>query len=288
MVYILFNPYADNGCGAENAEKVKAQLAAQAPELLDLTALDARAFLSGLPADDRVFLLGGDGSINRLVNDLEGKAPAVPVYIRRLGTGNDFLRDVTADADPKAESVLLNDHLKNVPCAEIDGRRFWFLNGCCGGVDALVCARMNEQRGKKPSYVTTAIRSFFKDYRTTSARVTVDGETRSYDRVWMAGAMNGRYQGGGMLFAPGQDRSGDLLTCFVWHGTSALGTLACFPFISNGTHTRFTRFCDIRRGRRIEIEYDDPVFVQFDGETVSGVTRLTVCKESFSSPGGTP
>ena len=49
MVYILYNPHANNGCGAENAEKIKAQLAARAPELLDLTRLDAKDFLNGLP-----------------------------------------------------------------------------------------------------------------------------------------------------------------------------------------------------------------------------------------------
>ena len=278
MTYILFNPHANNGNGAEGAELVKAALADRSPELCDLTAIDVKAFLEGLTAEDRVILCGGDGTLNRLVNDLDGVCPDVPIHVWRFGTGNDFLRDVAGDG-PDAQTVLLNGYIKNLPCVELGGERRYFLNGCGAGVDALVCKRMNEDRGKKPSYIATAIRSFFKDFKTTTARVTVDGETRTYDRVWMAGALNGRYQGGGMLFAPDQDRRSDKLCCFVWHGTGPLGTLLCFPSIMKGKHTRYTKYCDIRFGREITVELGDAHFVQFDGETVSDITRLTIRKQ---------
>lgn len=277
MTYILYNPHANNGNGTEGVELVKKALASEEPELRDLTALDAKSFLNGLTAEDRVILCGGDGTLNRLINDLEGACPAVPVHVWRFGTGNDFLRDV-ADNDPSKQTVLLNEHLNNLPHADIAGKRRWFLNGCFAGVDALVCERMNEDRGKKPSYIATAIRSFFRDFHTTTARVTVDGETREYDRVWIAGAMNGRYQGGGMLFAPDQDRSGDSLCSMVWHGTSPLGTLLHFPSIMKGKHIKFTKYCDIRFGREITVELGDPHFVQLDGETAAGVTRFTISK----------
>ena len=225
MTYILYNPHANNGEGTKGVEAVQTAHAAEQPELCDLTALDIKAFLTGLTAEDKVILCGGDGTLNRVANDLDGKCPAVPIHVWRFGTGNDFLRDVIGD-DPAAQTVLLNDYMKKLPCLEIDGKRRYYLNGCGAGIDALVCRRMNDDRGKKPNYAVTAVRSFFKDFHTTKARVTVDGETREYDRVWIVGVINGRYQGGGMLFAPGQDRHGD----------------------------------------------------QFDGETVSGVTRFTVRK----------
>jgi len=276
MTYILYNPRA--AASADTAKEAAAAFSAEEPAIRDLTAVDPESFFGALTERDKVILCGGDGTINHLINDLHGACPAVPIHLWRSGTGNDFIRDVTTDADKGARTVLLNDHIRDLPHADIDGKRYWFLNGCCGGVDALVCQRMNEERDRKPSYVTTAIRCFFRDFRTTTARITVDGETRVYDRVWMAGAMNGRYQGGGMLFAPGQDRHGDTLCAFVWHGTGALGTLAHFPFIMNGSHVRFTKYCDMIRGRSVTIELGDPNYVQMDGETVPNVTRFTVEK----------
>ena len=276
MVYILYNPLANNGDGEKGVDEVKAAFSGKKPELRDLTRLDTAAFIAGLTEADEVILCGGDGTIHRLVNALDGVCPAVPVRLWRFGTGNDFIRDT--EEDPTAESVLLNDHMKNLPCAEVDGQRHWFLNGCGGGVDALVCAKMNGALGKKAGYASVAVSSFFKDFKTVSARVTVDGETMEFDRVWMAGAMNGRYQGGGMIFAPGQDRRSDKVCLYLWHGTGRLGTLLHFPSIIKGTHGKYTKHCVLRFGREITVEFSAPQFLQLDGETLSGVTRFTVRK----------
>ena len=276
MVYILYNPYANNGDGEKGVDEVRAALAGKKPELCDLTRIDVNAFLNGLTGEDEVILCGGDGTIHQVVNRLRGVCPAVPVRLWRFGTGNDFIRD-TAES-PSAKSVLLNEHMKNLPYAEVDGERHWFLNGCGGGVDALVCAKMNGEAGKKAGYASVAVSSFFRDFHTTSARVTVDGETMEFDNVWMAGAMNGRYQGGGMIFAPGQDRRSDRVCLYLWHGTGRIGTLLHFPSIMKGTHGKYTKYCVLRFGREITVEFSEPQYLQLDGETLSGVTRFTVRK----------
>lgn len=275
MTYILFNPIANKGRGSRGLDEVRAAFADDAPALYDITATDTAAFLRGLGADDRVILCGGDGTLHRLVNDLGGRCPAVPLYMWRFGTGNDFLRDISSDG---GKVVRIDPFLQDLPRAEIDGKIHFFLNGCSGGVDALVCRKMNEDREKKPSYVTTALRSFFREYEPTSVSVTTDGETREYRDVWMAGAMNGRFQGGGMLFGPGQDRSGDTLFVYVWHGTGPLSTLLHFPTVMRGTYARFRDHCEVRHGREITLAFGAPRDVQLDGETISGVTRFTIRK----------
>ena len=276
MTYILYNPLANGGHGADGLGDVQAALSAENPETRDITALDTAAFFAGLTAQDRVILCGGDGTINRLVNSLEGQAPAVPIYVWRFGTGNDFLRDVAA---PEDTMVLLNDHIPHLPTAEVQGKTLYYLNGCSAGVDAVVCFQMeeNRRRPKKASYAGTALCSFFKKYKPMSGRVTVDGETREYKKIWMAASMNGHYQGGGMKFAPDQDRNGDTLTCMVWHGTTPLGTLLRFPFVIPGRHTGFAA-CDIRVGREITVELDEPTMLQMDGEVLTGVTGYTARK----------
>ena len=277
MTYILFNPLSNGGDGAKGVSAILEELKPEIPEVMDLTSIDTAAFLRGLSAADRVILSGGDGTVHRLVNDLQGQDAGVPIYVWRFGTGNDFLRDAAAK-DQKM--LLLNDHLGRLPAARLStGETRYFLNGCSLGVDAVVCGMMDDNRlaPKKSGYAATALRSFFRKYKPVSGRVTVDGTTRRYDRIWMAAAMNGRYQGGGMKFAPDQDRNGDTLTCMVWSGTSALGTLLRFPFVIPGWHTGFAA-CDMLTGREITVELDSPTVIQLDGEVVYGVTGYTARK----------
>jgi diacylglycerol kinase family enzyme len=270
MTYILYNPLATRVHGDIGVKDVAEALREERPEVLDITALDTGAFFAARSPEDEIVLCGGDGTIHRLVNDLGGQAPAVPVYIWRFGSGNDFLRDTAAAGESR---ILLNDYMNNLRTAAVQGKEHRFLNGCSCGVDAVVCGMMEENRlaPKKSGYAITALRSFFNKYKPMSGRVTVDGVTREYDRIWMACAMNGHYQGGGMKFAPHQDRTGDTLTCMVWHDTGALGTLVRFPFAIPGKHTGFSA-CDMRVGREIVVELDAPTMLQMDGEVMDGVT----------------
>lgn len=273
MTYILYNPLANGGHGLRGLGEVRAHLAAETPEVRDITRLDAGAFFAGLSGRDRVVLCGGDGTIHRLVNDL-GDAPLrAELFAWRFGTGNDFLRDITDVKRTGSPLIPIGEYVRGLPTAEVGGSLHRFVNGCSCGVDAVVCATMEENRHapKRSSYAATALGSFFQKYTPMRARVTVDGETRVYDRLWMAASMNGRYQGGGMKFAPAQDRRGGTLCCMAWHGTTPLGTLLRFPFVIPGWHTGFSA-CDIRFGHEVIVELDAPTFLQFDGEVLSGVT----------------
>lgn len=276
MTYILYNPLANGGHGREGLDTVQTALAAESPQVNDITTLDTASFLRGLSADDRVVLCGGDGTANRLVNDLAGEIPAVPIEVWRFGTGNDFLRDITDNAAAKTapQAVSLSEHLGNLPVAQAGGRTIRYLNGCSVGVDAMVCHMLNRARanGGNGGYVSLALKAIFREYRPVSGRVTVNGVTHEYEKLWMAASMNGRYQGGGMKFAPEQDRRSKLLTCMVWHGTSPLGTLLHFPAVIGGTHAKYAAYCDFFTGSEISVEVDEAVPLQFDGETIDSVT----------------
>ena len=278
MTYILFNPLANSRNGEAGILSVQEAYDVEDPDVLDITSLDVKTFLLTRTDQDLVILCGGDGTIHHLVNRLEGEVPSVPIRLWRFGTGNDFIRDVSNGQN--LQTVPFNEYIENLPITEANGEKHRFLNGCSAGVDAMVCLKVAGQQttGRHASYVGNAIHAFFRDYRTCSGRVTVDGETRSYDRIWMAGAMNGRYQGGGMLFGPGQDRKSPLLTSYVWHGTSPVSTLLHFPSISNGSYVRFTRHCDIRSGREITVELDAPQPLQMDGEVLTDIRRFRIRK----------
>ena len=279
MVHILYNPLSNGGHGCEGLDKVIGAFQDVAPAVQDITTLDTRSFLEALPPEDMVVLCGGDGTINHLVNDTVDARISVPIYIWKFGTGNDFWRDIPVKCEK--QMVRLSDYTKHLPYAEVNGKRIYFVNNCSFGMDGLVCEMGDAEKvrtGRRVSYAKLAIRAILKDYRRTTATVTVDGESRTYEKVWMATTMNGRYVGGGMKLAPGQDRNSDMVCCIVWHGTPRLATIPLFLSVFWGGHVKLKAMFDIHFGRDIRVEFNLPTALQLDGEVISGVTGYSAHK----------
>ena len=92
--YILYNPHSGNGSGKAKAETFAATCGDAA--LLDLTEVcaDYKALFDKTTAEDRVIICGGDGTLNRFVNEVEGLEIPCDILYYATGTGNDFLRDM--------------------------------------------------------------------------------------------------------------------------------------------------------------------------------------------------
>ena len=69
MTYILYNPFSGNHSAEEEAKVVSA-LQNDETVVQDITAIkDYRSFFAQLTEYDTVILCGGDGTLNRFVND---------------------------------------------------------------------------------------------------------------------------------------------------------------------------------------------------------------------------
>src|ERR1051325_4055595 len=122
---------------------------------------------------DVVAAAGGDGTINEVVNGLDGYD--VPLGIIPLGTANDFARQVgiPADAD-HAMDVILQRKPRRLDTASLNGRRF--LNVSTGGIGAEPTAETSPEvkASLGPiAYAITGIRKF-ADLKAKSARFAGD------------------------------------------------------------------------------------------------------------------
>ena len=276
MTLILFNPCANNSDISVALEGVRAYAAAPDTVEKDLTHVDLRAEICALGDKDRVLLLGGDGTIMRLANALDGAAYTVPVYLWKSGTGNDFLRDLGKNEE--SEPVLLNPYLVNLPHVEVKGKTYRYINGIGFGLDGMVCEVTDALKAKgvkNINYTAESIKLLLGGFKCPSGKVTVDGVTKQYKKIWLASAMYGKYYGGGMRVAPDQVRGSGTLTCCVWHTSGKLATLMHFPKIFTGEHVQYKKSIDVLSGKKITVEFDKPTALQIDGETVSGVTTYT-------------
>ena len=109
MTLILYNPHANNNDVTAALDGAMAYASAPDTVVKDLTTVDVRAEICALSENDRVLLCGGDGTLMRVANALDGAAYTAQIYLWKSGTGNDFLRDLGKNEE--TEPVLLNPYL---------------------------------------------------------------------------------------------------------------------------------------------------------------------------------
>lgn len=273
---VLYNPHAGNERGLEGTQKLRHHLPGDVLVHTDITTIDDyAAFFAALPAEDRILISGGDGTLNRFINDTAGLDIRHDIYYFPAGSGNDFWKDL--NRTPGDAPVCINEYLKDLPKVEIQGRTYAFLNGIGYGIDGYCCEKGDEHRQKsrrRVNYTAIALRGLLGDFKPVNAAVTVDGIRRTYQRVWLAPTMHGRFFGGGMMPTPAQNRTAfpRKLSVMVAHSLTALKALSLFPTMFKGEHVRYTQVVEMMTGQDITVEFDRPTPLQVDGETVHGVT----------------
>ncbi|MBQ9510488.1 MAG: diacylglycerol kinase family protein [Clostridia bacterium] len=271
--YAIFNPYANNKTGEESAKKLNEILAGEDITYVDITSIsDYKAFFAD-KTDDKVIVCGGDGTLNRFVNDTKD-VDVHNIYLFAAGNGNDFLNDV---APGVTEPVLIDEYIKNLPTVYVNGEERLFINGIGYGIDGYCCEVADEikKTSDKPiNYTSIAIKGLLGKFKTRNAKITVDGVTHEFKNAWLAPAMNGRFYGGGMMIAPMQDRKhNENLSVVCLYCKSKLKTLMVFPSIFKGEHIKHKEMISIFSGKEITVEFDKPTALQIDGETVLGVMK---------------
>lgn len=272
--YVVYNPLAGNGQAQADAQLLQLILCGELA-YYDITRItNYAAFISGMEREDYLVIVGGDGTLNRFVNDTDGLEIPQEILYFPTGTGNDFAKDLGIRENPCSISA----YLKALPSVEVKGKRYRFINGVGFGIDGYCCQVGDELRkntNKKIHYAEIAIKGLLFYFSPRKATVIVDGNEYTYKKVWLAPTMHGRYYGGGMIPAPQQDRNSGRLSVMLCHGAGKLRTLCVFPGIFKGKHVTHKNMVAVHTGSEITVEFDQPTPLQIDGETILGVRKYT-------------
>lgn len=275
---VLHNPFA----GSYDSSTLRSAITAALPgdDLEFITLARDESFsdvLAKIEPDRKILLSGGDGTLNRFINDPAFESLSREVWYYASGNGNDFWTDL---GKKKGDAPInITEYLKDLPTVTVNGITKKFINGIGYGIDGYCCEEGDKQhaKGKKNvNYTNIAIKGLLFAFKRSNATVTVDGETRSYEKVWLAPSMKGRFYGGGMMVAPDRSRADDDLTCVVMYKKGKLKTLTVFPSIFKGEHVKHTEMVDVIRGKEITVRFARPCALRIDGETVLGVSEYSV------------
>lgn len=269
--YVLYNPLAGNGRGRKEAEKLRLILKDTDLIYIDMTKISSYPDLfASFSADDQLVLCGGDGTLNRFINETEKIEMKNSILYYASGSGNDFLRDLGKKAG--SAPFHIDRYLKELPTVTVKGKNFRFLNGIGYGIDGYCCEEADRQRrtrGKSMNYILIALKGLIYAYRPVDMNVTVDGKEYAFRKVWMAPAMKGRFYGGGAMSAPSQDRLHEdgIVTLAVVHNLPRFKTFFLVPTVFIGWHVKFKKYVTILTGHDIRVEAAVPQPLQIDGET---------------------
>ncbi len=280
MYYVLYNPLSGNKQGMTLSQAAFSKLPENELKWMDIrTVEDYSAFWKTIDLEnDTVVISGGDGTINRFVNANIGTELPKNLFYYASGSGNDFKNDAAPTPD---DLIPLHRYIDDLPTVTVNGKSYRFVNGVGYGIDGYCCEvgdKLKEKSNKPVNYTSVAIKGLLFYFKPTKAKVTVDGVTKEYKRVWIAPTMKGRYYGGGMMVTPAQDRFDPegKVSFAVLHNSSAIHTLMIFPSIFEGKHVEHTKQVEVISGHEISVEFDRPTALQIDGETIPNVTCYTV------------
>ena len=278
-IYVLYNPHSGHNTGKEKAQALNEKYSTPLT-YVDMTTIgDYGEFCKSLASDDQLIICGGDGTLNRFVNEIYDLGVKNDIYYFATGSGNDFLRDFGKEAG--CDPIRINDEITNLPIVTVNGKSYRFINGIGYGLDGWCCEVGDELRktSKKPvSYTAIAIKGLLMKYKPTNAKITVDGIVHEFKKVWIAPTMVGRYYGGGLMPAPHQHRNDrtDHVSVGIMHQWGRLRTFLAFPGVSTGKQIKHKSLAKEFQGKHVTVEFDRPIALQIDGETVLSVTKYEV------------
>lgn len=161
-----------------------------------------------------VIALGGDGTVNEVVNGLRGSN--VPLGVIPVGTANDFARQwgIPDDVD-HAMDIILRHPAIPIDVGEVNGRVF--LNVSTGGVGAETTAETSPGAKQKLGPLAYALTGVKKLGALRARRGWFSGPGFEYRGEWLLFAVgNGRSTGGGTAITPRASiRDGLLDICVV-------------------------------------------------------------------------
>lgn len=280
MRYVIYNPLSSHCPDLELLKKNLTNIDnSKELSLVDGTTIEnGEEFLDKFNEGDDLVLVGGDGTLNHMVNLADFDKRNIKVYLYKAGNGNDFLRDVNELSE---DFIEITKYIRNLPTVTINGETTKFLNGVGFGVDGMVCVESDKMKanGKKNiNYTTLAIKLLLFKFKRVNAKVVVDGKEFNFKNVFIGSAMNGKYYGGGMKEAPSQDRNSDTVSVVIWHDLNRLNALMNFPKIFTGEHIK-SKHCTIIHGKDVTMTYDKPTDLQIDGESLHAITTYHVVKK---------
>lgn len=224
-----------------------------------------------------LIVIGGDGTINEVINNYHGKEIIYLAY----GSGNDLARSIEFKKDIEISRLLESKRFIEYDVGVVNDRKF-----CSGfdiGFNADIIKRANGSKLKKYLgkyiYLLQGVIGILmlKKYK---AKISWDSGEITTDKLYLLNAMIQPYEGGGIKFAPNAAGQDGKLHIMIMENMSLATFVYNYLCLLLKKHNKMRKVKQITTDR-LAIKTNQKYF-QIDGELINNTEQLNVgCISKF-------
>ena len=226
---------------------------------------------------NELIVIGGDGTINEVINNYHGKEIIYLAY----GSGNDLARSIKFKKDVEISRLLDSKKFIEYDVGVVNDRKF-----CSGfdiGFNADIIKRTDGSRLKKylgkHIYLLEGVIGILMLKRYKAEISWDDGEITT-NKLYLLNAMVQPYEGGGIKFAPDATGQGGKLHVMIMENMSLITFIYNYICILFKKHNKLRKVKQITTDR-LTIKTNQRYF-QIDGELIDSEEKLNLsCISKF-------
>lgn len=269
----IINPVAGKGHAEELIPEIK-KIFSQKKEFFEIVVTQrpghateiARSNATG--PDVRVYSVGGDGTLNEVLNGLAGSCSSLAVI--PAGSGNDFIRSINEETNAfKALNDILTGHEKYIDLGKVNDR--YFINISSIGFDAEVAESASKLKTIPlvSGNLAYLLGIFYTLVRYNNNSIVIDIDGVKFEReVLLVAVANGKFYGGGMMAAPEAVVDDGVFDICLIDRMKRSKILHFFPKFIKGCHSTIEGV-HFYRGKRVSISSEKPLLLNTDGDVRS-------------------
>lgn len=283
--FVILNPHAGSGRGKKDQAEILKRLTkvdfqyelavSEFPKHIIQLTIDA----IGKGFRDLI-IAGGDGSLNEVVNGIFQQSVCSPEEITvgmiPVGTGNDWIKTFGIPNYYKEavkilkQGKIMRQDVGRITFTENDGTKTCYFANMAGfGFDAMVATKTNQLKNKGRTGISLylqALGSSFFNYQTAKTHVIIDGQEID-ELIFSVSIGIGKYNGGGMMQAPGAVPDNGLFQVTIIRKIGLFGILRNLAGLYSGKFVNDYRVSTFQ-AKNISISSAQNIAGEADGETL--------------------
>ena len=254
--------------------------------------------ICSIDSDDiKLIVVGGDGTVNEVINGMSNFDKVKFGYIP-TGSGNDLGRGLYINKRTPIEQllhILKSDEVLKMDLGEVvceDGSKRLFSISAGIGVDAAVCKQALTSKLKKflnkfgmgsATYGLLTVKNLFSLPLSDGTVELDDGVVKTPHNIIFCAAMNHPWEGGGVPMAPQAEATDGKLSICCVSDIPRVKCFADFGFLLAARHDKIDGF-DIYDSSSVKIDLEREMTVHADGEYLGEMKSLEFrCKSEAIS-----
>jgi len=230
----------------------------------------------------QIISIGGDGTINEIINGIMQSKNRPVLGIIPLGWANDFVKSVNIPSNPiEACKIILKGNRRKIDLGLINNH-IYFANICGVGFDAEIALLANQMKDRHPDwhflsafvYVFATIKKLLAPFSYHKVNLKINKESLNAKILFIAIGI-GKIYGGKFKITPHALVDDGLLDICLVKDLGRTKYLALIPKAIKGTH-ECVQGVHFHKTEEITIQSETPLMAQVSGEVIEAKKEFKI------------